>query len=161
MTQEERIKIADKLAAEYTLLLDFTRTITVLIGLLPLLYGVLTWIYGEVLWTDSVVYGTALAVPYAPQSWGVSFILLGSGTIVSARMGRRRCIAIFTMGTALIMAMFMVTFLTEVLAHDKPSALPPALVYGVVSLLFMTRARLAWSGRRALHRHGLGYSKDT
>ena len=153
MDQEERLALADTLAVEYTRLLDFTRTATVLLGLLPLMYGDLTWLYGVRLWAGNEVYETALAVPWSPQSWGTMFIVLGLGTIVSARRGRRRCIAGFTTGTALMLAMFMVTFLTEVLVKDKVSALPPALVYGGVSLLFLTRARLAWSGRRS--RRGL------
>lgn len=156
MDQEERLALADTLAGEYTRLLDFTRTATVLLGLLPLMYGGLTWLYGVRLWAGNEVYETTLAVlavPWSPQSWGTLFIVLGLGTIVSARRGRRRCIAGFTTGTALMLAMFMVTFLTEVLVKDKVSALPPALVYGVVSLLFLTRARLAWSGRRS--RRGL------
>lgn len=153
MDQEERLALADTLAGEYTRLLDFTRTATVLLGLLLLMYGGLTWLYGVRLWAGNEVYEMALAVPWSPQSWGTLFIVLGLGTIVSARRGRRRCIAWFTTGTALMLAMFMVTFLTEALVKDKVSALPLALVYGVVSLLFLTRARLAWAGRRS--RRGL------
>ncbi|AHJ88313.1 hypothetical protein Hosp_011 [Mycobacterium phage Hosp] len=147
MNQAERLILADKLAAEHTRLLDFVRTATVLLGLLPLMYGGLTWVYGEKLWAGNIVYGTAMGVPWAPQSWGTVFVILGVGTIVSARMDRRRCVGILTMLTALMLSMFMVTFLVEVFSNDNVSALPPALVYGVVSLLFMGRARLAWAGR--------------
>ncbi|AGT12917.1 hypothetical protein KAYACHO_13 [Mycobacterium phage KayaCho] len=152
MSQAERLILADQLAAEHTRLLDFVRTATVLLGLLPLLYGGLTWLYGDALWAGNIVYGTALAVPWAPQSWGLAMIVLGLGVIVSERMDRRRCVCIFTMLTALMLSMFMVTFLVEVIANENVSALPPALVYGVVSLLFMARARLAWTGRAGRRR---------
>ena len=36
---------------------------------------------------------------------------------------------------------------TSLFEHDAISALAPATVYGVISLLFLTRARLAWIGR--------------
>ena len=67
--------------------------------------------------------------------------------IISARLGRKRCIAGFTAAAALLLSMFMASFLTEFFEHDAISALAPATVYGVISLLFLTRARLAWIGR--------------
>lgn len=155
MSQAERLALADKLAAEYTRLLDFTRTATVLLGLLPLIYGGLTWVYGDNLWANVEVYGTALTVPWAPQSWGALFIALGAGTIVSARMGRRRCIAGFTLASALLLAMFMVTFVTEAIKDSSPAALALSTVYGVVSLLFLARSCLAWAGRRGHRFRGL------
>lgn len=148
MTQAERLELADRLATEYTRLLDFVRVATVLLGLLPLLYGGLTWVYGDRLWAMNLAYNTALSVPWAPQSWGTLFIVVGVGTIIAAQRGHRRCIAIFTLSAALMLAMFMVTFLTEVVANDKPGGLPPTIVYGVVSLLFLARSHLAWVSRR-------------
>ncbi|AHJ88513.1 hypothetical protein Jolie1_013 [Mycobacterium phage Julie1] len=156
MNQAERLRLADRLAAEHTRLLDFVRIATVLLGLLPLMYGGLTWVYGERLWAGNIVYGTALGVPWAPQSWGTVFVILGVGTIVSARMDRRRCVFILTLLTALMLSMFMVTFLVEVVGNDNVSALPPALVYGVVSLLFLARSRLAWVGRKGRRHHWKG-----
>lgn len=158
MSQAERLALADKLAAEYTRLIDFVRTATVLLGLLPLMYGGLTWFYGDSLWAGSLAYGTALSVPWAPQSWGTMFIVVGVVIIGAARRGHRKCIAISTLVGALMLSMFMVTFLTEVFSNGKEGAWPPALVYGVMSLLFLARSRLAWTGRseRALEGAGGG-----
>ena len=148
MSQEERLELADKLAADHTRLIDYVRTTTVLLGLLPVIYGGLTWLYGEGLWTISSIYATAMTVPGAPQSWGGLFIVVGTGVIVSAARRRKKCIAAFTLLAALILSMFMASFLTEWVTNDVTGALPPAVVYGVVSLLFLTRAHLAWAGRR-------------
>ncbi|QHB37753.1 hypothetical protein I5G63_gp012 [Mycobacterium phage Imvubu] len=154
MNQADRLALADKLAAEHTRYVDFVRTATVLLGLLPMMYGGLTWVYGDRLWAGNAVYGTAMGVPGAPQSWGVLFVTLGVGVIASARLGRRRCIAGFTLASALMLAMFMVTFLTEVVGNGQVQALPPALVYGIVSLLFLSRSRMAWVGRRPRRQKG-------
>ncbi|AAN01860.1 hypothetical protein SEA_WEST99_18 [Mycobacterium phage West99] len=147
MTSEERLALADKLAAEYTRHIDYIRTQTVLFGLLPLFYGILTFVFGDDLWAGGVVYSTALQVPYAPQSWGVAFIVMGLGVIVNAWYRRQRLLVASCMLTALILSMFMVTFLTEVVVSDNLSGLPPGVVYGIFSLSFMNRARLAWNSR--------------
>lgn len=147
MTRDERLALADKLAAEYTRHLDYIRTQTVLFGLLPVLYGILTFWFGDDLWGGSIVYRTALAVPYAPESWGVVFTVLGGGVIVFASWKRQRLLTAWCLATALVLSMFMVTFLTEWVANDNPSGIPPGVVYGVFALSFMNRARLAWTSR--------------
>jgi hypothetical protein len=135
--------LAGRLADEHARLVDFLRTVTILLGLIPTSYGVLTWWFGINLWNGSVVYQTALGVPYAPQSWGAAFLVLGVGVIASSAWGRNRCIAGFSLATALVLSIFMVTFLAVAL-RGQHTALPPSVVYGVLSLLFLTRAHLAW-----------------
>lgn len=147
MSEQERLALADKLAAEYTRHIDYIRTQTVLFGLLPVFYGLLTFWFGDDLWGGSIVYRTALAVPYAPESWGVVFTVLGGGVILFASWRRQRALAAWCMLTALVLSMFMVTFLTEWLGNADPSGLPPGVVYGIFSLSFMNRARLAWTSR--------------
>lgn len=148
MSESERLVLADKLAAEYTRQLDYIRTQTVMFGLLPVLYGLLTFAFGDDLWSGSVVYRTALSVPYAPESWGVTFVTLGVGVMLFSWTGRQRLLATWSMATALILSMFMVTFLTEWVANDNPSGLPPGIIYAVLAMSFMNRARLAWISRR-------------
>jgi hypothetical protein len=125
-------------------MVDFLRTVTVLLGLIPFTYGGLTWLFGIGPWIGSPIYATALAVPYAPQSWGTVFLLLGIATIVSGLTGRHRCVLVSTILTALALSMFMVTFAEAAMLSSGAVGLPPAVVYGVLSLLFLTRARLAW-----------------
>lgn len=143
MNQSDQMAMADRMAAHYQHKADYVRTTTVLLGLLPLMYGVLTWVYGERLWAESGVYTTAMTVPWAPQSWGTVFMGLGAGTVWSAYRDRRRWTIALTLAMALVLSTFMITFLV-VAVTGKVSALHPALVYGVVSLLFLVRARLAW-----------------
>lgn len=147
MSVDERLVLADKLAAEYTRHIDYIRTQTVLFGLLPVFYGLLTFVFGDALWGGTLVYRTALMVPYAPESWGVAFMTLGAGVILFAGVRRNRLLAFTCLLAALALSMFMVTFLTEVIANGNASGLPPGVVYGIFSLSFMNRARLAWTSR--------------
>lgn len=147
MSAEDRLALADKLAAEYTRHINYIRTQTVLLGLLPVFYGLLTFIYGDALWGGSIVYRTALTVPYAPESWGVAFMALGTGVIIFAGVRYQVLLAASCILTALVLSMFMVTFLTEVVLGNNMSGLPPGVVYGIFSLSFMNRARLAWTSR--------------
>ncbi|AER47665.1 hypothetical protein [Mycolicibacterium goodii] len=149
MTDDELRILADRLADEYTRLLDHTRAVTTLLGLLPMLYGVLTWIFSDALWGSSPVYRTALMVPFAPESWGTVFVTLGLLTIVLAHTNRHRGLTVVSLLTALVLGMFMVAFAWEGYASQTLSALPPAVVYGIFALLFMNRARLAWTSWRA------------
>ena len=74
MDQKERLALADTLAGEYTRLLDFTRTATVLLGLLPLIYGGLTWLFGVRLWAGNEVHETALAAGEVPVLYGIDSV---------------------------------------------------------------------------------------
>jgi hypothetical protein len=136
--------LAGRLADEHGRLVDYMRTATVLLGLIPFVYGVLTWSFGINLWSGSVVYQTALGIPGAPQSWGTLFLILGAGVIVASFRGRNKLIGAFALATALILSVFMVTFLAVAIRQGEETALPPSVVYGVLSLLFLNRAHLAW-----------------
>lgn len=147
MSQNDRMALADRLAAEHIRQLDYIRTQTVLFGLLPAIYGVLTFVFGDELWAGGVVYRTALQIPFAPQSWGVVFLIMGTGTIACAWLNMQMALACVSLATALVLSMFMVTFFTEVVVSHNLSGLPPGVVYMVFSLSFMNRARLAWASR--------------
>jgi hypothetical protein len=143
-----------QLAVDHARLADFARAATTLLGLMPVLYGVLTWIFGDRIWGGNPVYGTAMQLPGAPQTWGAAFFILGMGTLISARTGHDRLIIWFTAPTAVVFASFMVTFLVEAVRHNNPSALAPATVYAVLSLLLMARARMAWQAQPRRCRRG-------
>lgn len=148
MTDKERQAAGERLIREYTLHLDFIRTSTVLLGLLPVLYGILTWVFGDALWATSPVYRTALTVPLAPQSWGTVFIALGVLTVWFSGHRNHRGSAVVTALTALVLASFMVSFLIEGLRSQTIGVMPPAVVYGIFSVLFLSRSRLSWELRK-------------
>lgn len=148
MTREEQLAAGERVAREYTLHLDYIRTSTVLLGLLPFFYGILTWIFGDALWSQSQVYRTALAVPGAPQSWGAAFIAMGVLTVWFSGHRNHRGAAIVTALTALVLASFMVAFLIEGWRSHTIGVMPPACVYGIFSVLFLARSRLSWSLRK-------------
>lgn len=146
MTREERLAQADRLAARMDRLETFAQAATMLLALIPIAYGVLTWIYGAQLWSDSTAYSTALSTPFAPQSWGTIFMVSGLTVVWSGWRDHARCVMLSTGTSAFILAMFMSMFVTEFVQHpDKEGALPPALVYAVLSMLFLARARMAWA----------------
>lgn len=147
MTHDERIELGSRVYAEYMLLQDFKRTVTALIALLPIFYGLLTFVFGDALWASSPVYRSALQVPYAPESWGTAFVALGVGLLVSIRKGWHRWAAATSLATALTLAVFMVSFGIEAVRNTTLSALPPAMIYGIFSLLFLARARLSFAVR--------------
>ena len=148
MTPEERRSIGERARREYILQVDYVRTSTVMLGLLPFLYGILTWVFGDDLWSTSPVYRTALAVPGAPQTWGTAFIVLGVLTVWFSGHRNHRGTAVVTAMTALVLASFMISFLIEGYRSWTAGALPPAVVYGVFSILFFSRARLSWELRK-------------
>lgn len=153
-SDSNRLRLFDQLVEDHQRLADFTRYVTTLLGLLPIMYGVLTWIFGDRLWGGNPVYGTAMQVPGAPQTWGAMFFILGLGTLISVRTGHDLCIVGFTVPTAVVLASFMVTFLVEAIGHDNPTALPPAIVYAVLALMLMARARMAWQAQPQRCRRG-------
>lgn len=147
MTEAELRALFARLEAEYYRQLDFIRTAGFLLGLLPLIYGILTWVFGDALWTGSQLYRTALEVPGAPQSWGTVFIVMGALTCLSSFWFRPKLTASATLGSALVLASFMFSFGWSAYQHESLSALPPTVVYGILSLLFFALARLAWKSR--------------
>lgn len=118
-----------------------------LIGLLPVLYGISTWIFGARLWSDSSLFAHALVVPGAPQSWGTAFIVLGVGSIVSAERSWHRADAAFCVLTALLLAVFMSAFVLSGVVYHLVTAVPPIISYGLFSLLYLGRSRLAWKSQ--------------
>lgn len=143
MTRQRRQELADYLLAEHTFHLDYIRGEVGMLSLLPIGYGILTWIFGEQLWAGSAVYRTALSMPGAPQSWGTLFIALGATLMVCGLRLRYRVVRVVAVGAALVLALFMVMFLTEYFTTGNASALPPALAWAVFSLLLLNMARHA------------------
>lgn len=139
---------ARDIARQHQALADYVRLSTWLISILPIVYGGLTWVFGDDLWTQSPIYRTALSVPYAPQSWGTAFIVLGVLSILLAELKSYAVDALCCMIMAVILASFMIAFLTEAIGSRLVGALPPATIYALFSLLFMNRARLSWKFRR-------------
>lgn len=144
MSPDERHGLADRLLAEHIYRVDYERGSTALLAVLPILYGTLTWIFGPELWGGSRVYETALQVPYAPQSWGSVFILLGGSLFVAAWRDKHKWCGLISITLAGVLSMFMVSFAMEWFGNrSNESALPPALIYAVFSLLFLNRWRFA------------------
>lgn len=143
MTQERRRALANRLLAESIYQTDYIRGTIGLLATLPTLYGLMTWFFGDDLWAGSEVYKTALTVPAAPQSWGTLFIAIGVTLYICAAKKRHRLTMTVSLITALMMGMFMVTFGVEYVARGNESALPPALGWGVFSLLLLNLWRLA------------------
>lgn len=139
---------ASAIVRQHQALADYVRISTWLIGILPIAYGGMTWIFGDDLWSSSPIYRTALSVPYAPQSWGTTFIVLGVLSILLAELRYYAMDAVCCMAMAVILASFMVAFMAEAIGHHLIGALPPATIYALFSLLFMIRARLSWKFRR-------------
>lgn len=126
---------------------DHIRVQTWLIGLLPVLYGILTWTFGDTLWASSPIYRTALAMPYAPQSWGVAFIVMGVLTVWFSERCKHRADMVACLVTAFVLAGFMASFVIVAVEDRTPGALPPAVIYALFALLYMNRAWLAWKSR--------------
>lgn len=137
-----------RVVAQFQAYEDSIRVSTWLIGMLPIVYGILTWTFGDALWAASPVYRTALAMPYAPQSWGVAFITMGVATIWFAERKAYRADMWACLTTAFVLAGFMASFLIVAVEDHTLAALPPTVVYALFALLFMNRARLAWKSRQ-------------
>jgi hypothetical protein len=149
LPSDERAQFAHKLFSEHDRHAAYIKASTIVMSLLPISYGILTFVFGDELWGSSSIYSTALQVPWAPQSWGMLFFVLGVLNVWFALSRRDAGIAICSVLVAVVLAMFMVTFLTEVFTNDNVGAMPPAAVYGVFAIAFMNRARLAWTSRQA------------
>lgn len=143
MTTERRQALADRLLAEHIYHVDYIRGTIGLLAVLPIIYGLLTWVFPDELWSGSEVYNTALSVPGAPQSWGVAFVSLGVTLLLCAFKRCYRATMAVSLLIALVLGMFMVTFGTEYYLRHNESSLPPALAWGVFSLLFLNLYRLA------------------
>lgn len=141
MTADRRKAVADKLAAENIYQVDYIRGSVGIMAALPIAYGLLTWFVGDALWSGSPVYATALAVPWAPQSWGTLFIALGVALLVCVRRRHFAMITTVSLISALVFATFMVSFGMEFFDSRNPSTLPPALNGGTLSLLMMNLTR--------------------
>lgn len=133
---------------------EFIVTQTVILALLPILHSVAIFVYGDRLWAFSApghtgntppgVYATAFSLPSAPESWGVFFIACGLGCLIALLTRHDRWLAVISALTAVVLASFMVAFVTDFFRYHAPPAIPGALVYCLVSLSFFNLARLAW-----------------
>jgi hypothetical protein len=141
MTKARRQALADRLLAEHIYKTDFVRGTIGLLAVLPILYGILTWTVGMDLWAGSEVYRTALTVPGAPQSWGSLFLVLGGLQMFCAFKRHYRLTQWVALAAALMIGMFMVTFGAEYWFRSNESALPPALGWGVFSVMYLNIAR--------------------
>lgn len=148
MTEQELRESGQRLARAYERHVEYVQASTVLISALPIIYGILTFIFGDALWESNPIYRTALEVPWAPQSWGGVFVVLGVSTIVCAAKRRHLAVSLATIGTAVALAGFMVSFLIESVRADSTYGLPPAAVYGIFSVAFLNRSRFAWGSFR-------------
>lgn len=143
MTSARRQALADRLLAEHIYTTDYIRGSIGLLAVLPILYGILTFAAGDDLWAGSAVYQTAMAVPGAPQSWGSVFAAVGSLQMFCAFRRHYRLVKFVSIVAALLLGMFMVSFGAEYCLRSNESALPPALAWGVFSMLFLNVSRLA------------------
>lgn len=126
---------------------EFIVTQTVLLSLLPLMYSVAIFIWGDRLWRvvgEQTVYATALDLPNSPESWGVFFAACGTGCLISLFTRHDRALAGVSGLSALVLASFMVAFVSDFVRYDAPLSIPGSIVYCILSLSFFNLARLAW-----------------
>lgn len=143
MTDQRRKALADRLQAEHIYHVDYVRGTIALLALLPVLYGVLTWTAGDDLWAGTDIYHTALRMPGAPQSWGTIFMVIGVTLMVCSVRRKYRLVMWVSIVAALVMGMFMITFGTQYVITSNEAALPPAIAWGIFSLLFFNLWRMA------------------
>ncbi|NIL77589.1 hypothetical protein [Rhodococcus sp. B10] len=129
-------------------LLFFARTATLVLGAIAIGYGALTLVFGEALWDGpSHVYGTALSVPYAPQSWGLVAMAAGICVISGQLLDRHRLIIVGATVMVLWFLFFGGSFLFDVVESQSPFGAPGALVYLSLCLLMALRSAVKVPGR--------------
>ena len=144
MSDQEVEAAVVSMAQRYQRMQEYVRFSTVLISTLPVVYGILTWVFGSALWSGSPVYQHALSVPYAPQSWGTVFIVLGVLSVWFGEKQQYRALAVTSILLGLVLGSFMFTFAAGAITSNTLSAIPPAVVYGIFALAFLNRSLLAW-----------------
>lgn len=129
-------------------LLFFSRAVTFVLGAIALGYGVLTFAFGAALWHGpSPVYGTALSVPYAPQSWGAVAAVAGICVIAGQWTGVHRVILL---GTAVMIVWFLFfagSFALDIAESGTPFGSPGVLIYSALCLLMVLRSTVRIPGR--------------
>ncbi|OZD74904.1 hypothetical protein CH273_25810 [Rhodococcus sp. 05-339-2] len=121
-------------------LLFFARSVTVVLGALAIGYGTLTFTFGAALWSGpSHVYGTALTVPYAPQSWGVVAIVAGVLVVTGQLASRHRVVVAGAAVMILWFLFFAISFLFDVVNSGNPFGAPGVLVYTLLCVLMVLR----------------------
>lgn len=129
-------------------LLFFSRAVTFVLGAIAIGYGTLTFTFGASLWHGpSPVYGTALSVPYAPQSWGVVAIAAGLCVVVGQWIGQHRIIITGAVSMTLWFLFFAVSFFRDVIKSDLPFGAPGILIYGALCVLMVLRSVVHIPGR--------------
>lgn len=144
-SSEASRKAADKLSA--TAGYVYFETIGLSAALIG--YGILTFIFGDALWTIGTVgvYDSADQVPFAPESWGMAFVVAGLGMALGNINGRwNRLLALSAMVAGFLFLFFSVSFFIDAIGGVKPSW-PPAMIYCILATLCVNRARLAWLWR--------------
>ncbi|OMB79280.1 hypothetical protein [Mycolicibacterium conceptionense] len=129
----------------------FMDTITMLMGLLPILYGVLTVTMGRDMWRFGAyrgAYTTALQVPGSPESWGVAFIVLGLLVFLALLRLHESLMAWVMLALGLLFGAFSSSFAVDAVRYDAPEAWTSVLVYGLIAMGMMARSRLAWVSRQ-------------
>lgn len=123
---------------------------TMLLALLAIGYGLMTLVLGEDAWSFEGyegTYTTALEVPGSPESWGVAFMILGLLTLWAFHRSRSRLLAVSLALLSVLFGMFSTSFVVDALSFDAPESWPSVLVYGLIALTMLIRARLAWVTR--------------
>lgn len=149
MTEEQQHRLACQLAGQFGRYEAYVHQSSIVLCWLPFLYGVLTLTVGNEIWPTNPIYRTAMDVPGAPPTWGVIFIALG--LLSWWAVGKRHNFwqAMFFGWTAIIIASFMTAFLIECYRGDTSAGLPPAAVFGTLSVAYLNRSNLAWDTWRA------------
>ncbi|OZF25188.1 hypothetical protein CH296_28010 [Rhodococcus sp. 14-2496-1d] len=121
-------------------LIFFARSVTVVLGLLAVGYGALTFTFGAALWDGpSHVYGTALTVPFAPQSWGVVAVVAGALVVVGQLGDRHHVVVLGAAVMVLWFLFFAVSFVFDVVESGVPLGSPGILVYTSLCVLMVLR----------------------
>ncbi|ORA38108.1 hypothetical protein [Mycobacterium aquaticum] len=123
---------------------------TMLLALLAIGYGLMTFWLGQDAWSFEGyegTYTTALEVPGSPESWGAAFLIFGLSTLWAFHRSMSRLLAVSLTLLSILFGMFSSSFIVDALAYDAPESWPSVLVYGLIALTMLIRARLAWVTR--------------
>lgn len=111
------------------------------LSLFAIYYGVLTYKFGKDLWHPD---GSALNVPYAPQSWGSAMVIFGVLTIIvsSRRLKWSRYVSWSMKTLCLVWGIFAITFIIDIRQGASPAAYPPLGCHLLLAILCANRAIL-------------------
>lgn len=126
--------------------ISFVHGFTVNMAIIPIGYGILTFVFGAEMWSGAT-YGSAMSVPYAPQSWGTVALALGILIVISERKRLYGLMSVACFLSATWCLIFAFFFLFDCIRHGMSFGAPGVLVYSTIGVAFLSLSRLAWKWR--------------